>query len=79
MFSPQMTPRITDATLATVADQRSMSVGARWDFMKNIALKVQYDHTRIGAGSSGTLTNIQPGFVSGGTLNLFSIAIDFVL
>jgi hypothetical protein len=68
-----------NATLAAVADQRTMSVGARWDFVKNVALKVQYDHTRIGAGSTGTLTNIQPGFVPGGTLNLFSVAIDFVL
>ena len=68
-----------NATLATVADQRTMSVGARWDFMKNVAFKVQYDHTRIGAGSTGTLINIQPGFVPGGTLNLFSVAIDFVL
>jgi hypothetical protein len=68
-----------NATLAGIADQRTMSVGARWDFMKNVAFKVQYDHTRIGAGSSGTLINIQPGFALGATLNLFSVAIDFVL
>jgi hypothetical protein len=65
--------------LAAIADQRTMSVGARWDFVKNVALKVQYDHTRIGAGSTGTLTNIQPGFALGGTMNLFSVALDFVL
>jgi opacity protein-like surface antigen len=68
-----------NATLATIAEQRTISVGARWDFVKNVALKVQYDHTRIGAGSIGTLTNIQPGFAPGGTVNLFSVAIDFVL
>jgi hypothetical protein len=68
-----------NSTLATIADQRTMSVGARWDFMKNVGLKVQYDHTRLGAGSPGTLTNIQPGFAPGGTVNLFSVAIDFVL
>jgi hypothetical protein len=68
-----------NATLASIADQRTMSVGARWDFMKNVAFKAQYDHTRIGAGSPGLLINIQPGFQSGGTVNLFSLAIDFVL
>ena len=68
-----------NATLATVADQKTMSVGARWDFIKNVDLKVQYDHTRLGAGSSSTLINIQPDFVPGGTVNLFSLAIDFVL
>lgn len=68
-----------NATLASIADQRTMSVGARWDFMKNVALKMQYDHTRISAGSPGTLVNIQPAFMPGGTVNLFSLAIDFVL
>jgi hypothetical protein len=67
-----------NATPADIADQRTMSVGARWDLMKSVALKVQYDHTRIGAGSPGTLINIQPGFAPGGTVNLFSIAVDFV-
>ena len=70
---------VLNDTLAQIAAQRTMSVGTRWDFMKNAALKVQYDHTRIGAGSTGTLINIQPGFELGGTVNLFSIAIDFVL
>jgi hypothetical protein len=68
-----------NSALATIADQRTMSVGARWDFMKSVALKVQYDHTRLGARSPGTLINLQPGFAPGGTVNLFSLAIDFVL
>jgi hypothetical protein len=67
-----------NAVLATIAIQRTISVGTRWDFMKNAAFKVQYDHTRIGAGSPGTLINIQPGFAPGGTVNLFSATIDFV-
>ncbi len=58
--------------------QDTISVGARWDFMKNTALKLQFDHTDIGAGSTGTLTNTQPGFRPGGTFNLFSASIDFV-
>jgi hypothetical protein len=68
-----------NTTLASPAVQKTISVGARWDFIKNVSLKLQYDHTRNGAGSHGTLINIQPGFVPGGNLDLFSVAIDFVL
>ena len=45
---------------------------------RHTAFKVQYDHTRIGTGSSGVLTSLQPGYQTGGTVNLFSAAIDFV-
>jgi hypothetical protein len=46
--------------------------------VKNVDLKLQYDHTDLGAGSPGTLLNIQPGFRPGGTVNLVSIAVDFL-
>lgn len=58
--------------------QHSVSVGSRWDFMKNTALKMQYDHTSLGAGSPGLLLYLQPGFQPGGKFNLFSAAVDFV-
>ena len=67
-----------NATLATTPVQKTISVGGRWDFMKNVDLKLQYDHIRIGAGSVGTLTNTQPGFQPGGKVNVFSVAVDFV-
>ena len=46
--------------------------------MRNIDLKLQYDRINLGAGSAGTLINVQPGFQRGGTVNLLTIAIDFV-
>ena len=58
--------------------QDTLTVGARWDFVRNAALKVQFDHTRIGAGSTGGLRNLQPGFRPGGSLNVISATIDFV-
>jgi hypothetical protein len=64
--------------LASIADQNTISVGARWDVMKNIDLKLQYDRIDLGATSAGTLVNVQPGFQRGGSVNLLSIAIDFV-
>jgi hypothetical protein len=53
-------------------------VGARWDLMRNAAFKLQYDRTRIGAGSNGALTNLQPGFQTGGKLDVFSATVDFI-
>ncbi len=67
-----------NAVLGTNPVQRSISAGARWDFMKNVAFKLQYDHKNLGAGSAGTFMNTQPGFQPGGTVDLFSATIDFV-
>jgi porin-like protein len=67
-----------NAVLGSIAVQNTISVGSRWDFMRNIDLKLQYDHTRLGAGSPGTLINLQPDFRPGSTVDLLSIAIDFV-
>jgi hypothetical protein len=67
-----------NSLLGSIAVQNTATVGTRWDFMKNVDLKLQYDHTRLGAGSAGTLINVQPGFRPGGTVNLFSVVIDFV-
>jgi Gram-negative porin len=67
-----------NALLRTIPIQKTFSVGARWDFRKNVDLKLQYEHIRLGAGSAGTLSNAQPGFQPGSTLNVFSAAVDFV-
>ncbi len=67
-----------NAILGSIAVQNTTSAGVRWDFLTNVDLKLQYDHTRLGAGSPGTLLDLQPGFQPGTTVNLFSAAIDFV-
>ncbi len=64
--------------MSTKPVQNTLSIGGRWDFMSNAALKLQYDHTDIGAGSSGVLINLQPGYQTGGKVNVFSATIDFV-
>ncbi len=58
--------------------QRTLSAGLRWDFMRNLDLKVQYDYVRLDAGSSGLFVNEQPGFRLGSTASVFSATIDFV-
>jgi hypothetical protein len=67
-----------NSILDTKVVQNTLSIGARWDFMKNTDLKLQFDRTRIGAGSTGVLSDAQPGFQTGRRFNLISAAIDFV-
>jgi hypothetical protein len=64
--------------LASRPVQYTSSMGVRWDFMKNFDLKVQLERINLGAGSVGTLINIQPGFQPGGIVYVISTAVDFV-
>jgi len=67
-----------NATLATRIAQETVSVGTRWDFRRNMAVKLQFDRTSIATGSTGLVSNAQPGYPLGGKLNLFSATVDFV-
>jgi hypothetical protein len=67
-----------NASIASRPVQYTSSIGVRWDFMKDFDLKLQFDRMNLGAGSVGTLTNIQPGFAPGSTVYLFSAALDVV-
>jgi hypothetical protein len=69
---------ILNEELGAIAVQRTISAGVRWDFMKDLDFKLQFDHTRNGAGSPGILQDLQPGFKSGGTVNLISASLDCV-
>jgi hypothetical protein len=64
--------------LASLVDQRSVSVGARWDYRPYAALKVEVGRIDVGAGSFGTFTNRQPGFERGGEATILGISTDFV-
>jgi hypothetical protein len=64
--------------LQTIPSQSSASVGLRWDFRPNAALKAQFDRVLPRDGSRGTLINTQPGFVSGHALQVTSMTLDFV-
>jgi hypothetical protein len=56
----------------------TVSAGFRWDFMKNVDLKVQYDRIRPAAGASGLLINANSDYRPGSRFNVTSIALDFV-
>jgi hypothetical protein len=59
-------------------NQQSFSAGVRWDFMKNLDLKVQYDRVGVFHGSNGEFTNVQSGFQSGSNANVINVVVDFV-
>ena len=69
---------VLNTELASIAVERTISTGVRWDFAKDLDFKFQIDHTRNGAGSPGTLLDLQPGFKPGGTVNLLNASVDFV-
>lgn len=64
--------------LAIKPTEQTASVGARWDFYKDVDVKLQYDHVRLGPGSNGILINLQPGFRPGSTVSLISATVDYV-
>jgi hypothetical protein len=64
--------------LGRAAEQDRIALGARWDFMRNAALKMQFDRLDLAAGSRGILINEQPGFERGGAVSVFSLSLDFV-
>ena len=64
-------------TMAAPA-QTSLTLGLRWDLNDNAALKVEYQHVRLDARSSGRFGNLQAGWKPGGDADLVSVALDFV-
>jgi hypothetical protein len=83
-FPPQVQPTaamlngLLNQQLNILPRQRTASVGVRWDVMKNVAIKAQYDQVNLDAGSTGTFGNIQPAFQPGGTVRIISATVDFV-
>ncbi|MFZ3036830.1 MAG: porin [Rugosibacter sp.] len=64
---------------ATVKDQATASVGVRWDFYKNLALKAQYDHITPKAPSeSGMLVNSDGTYPTRASGNAVAVSLDFV-
>lgn len=60
-------------------DQRTVSLGLRWDFDSRAALKVQWDRSRIGARGYGLwqVNNLVDG-TSSTHVDLLSVSMDFV-
>jgi hypothetical protein len=57
-------------------EQKTAIIGVRWDVVRNVAVKAQYDRVRAGDGTAGRFTNAQAGF--DGKANVLSLAVDVV-
>ena len=71
---------INQVLYSTTPTQDTTSVGIRWDFMKNMALKAQYDMIDTGKNSNGRLRVPQVGskFIPGSNVDVVTVALDFV-
>ncbi|SFB91896.1 hypothetical protein [Massilia yuzhufengensis] len=67
-----------NAYLSTIPVQSTLGGGLRWDVATDVALKLQYDRVRPGAGSRGAFINQQAAFRRGETVHVASVALDYV-
>ncbi len=68
-FDPQVANR----------SQKVNSVGVRWDFMRNLDFKMQYDYVTLGDNSNGYLVNVlNNADLSGKSFHVISAVVDFV-
>ena len=77
-LSPQLNglKALVDGTVeGQRTEQKTVALGLRWDAMRNVAVKTQFD--RISPKGAGLFTRVQPGFGSG-HVNVYSLAVDVV-
>ncbi|MEJ5999022.1 hypothetical protein [Paucibacter soli] len=81
--APAPTPQLAGlkgAVAATLSgqtrNQKTMAVGLRWDAYRNLAVKGQFE--RIKPNGNGLFVQTQPGFGTGASVNVYSLAVDMV-
>jgi len=74
-----VSPTPTASAIQTAKDsQNSVSLGLRWDFMKNTDAKLQFDQVRLSNNSNGYLANVPAGVTLYGTgFHVISAVVDF--
>jgi porin-like protein len=84
-FTPYLVfSRITQTSVGTFEiapayNQHTKAAGLRWDFMTNLAAKLQYERIEIGAPLIvASFVNVQPSARIGDRANVLSATIDFV-
>lgn len=78
-FAAQTASTYQNAVQLAQRSQSTVSLGTRWDFLRNTDLKLQYDRIQLSDYSNGYLTNVPTGTNLYGTnFHLISAAIDFV-
>ncbi|MEN9356423.1 MAG: hypothetical protein RL695_594 [Pseudomonadota bacterium] len=85
LATPVMVVNLTDAISKPLIDQNTISLGVRYDLMRSVALKAQFDHISkpgsLSAPSNGHFTNVATGSswqTNKQSVNILSASIDFV-
>jgi predicted porin len=78
-FLPGFPPPSSDGIRLANRSQSTVSLGVRWDFMKNTDLKLQYDQVKLSDNSNGFLANVPTNVILyGTTFHVISAVVDFV-
>jgi predicted porin len=65
--------------LEALGDEHTVGVGVRWDFLKNVDLKVQLERVTLDSlDDTAAFSNLQPGARVGDAADVLSLALDFV-
>ena len=78
-FLPGSPPPSANSIRLANRAQSAVSLGVRWDFMKNTDLKLQYDQVQLSDNSNGFLANVPAGVtLYGAKFHVISAVVDFV-
>jgi hypothetical protein len=78
-FLPGYPPPSQSTITRTNRAQSTISLGTRWDFMKNTDFKLQYDMVTLSDNSNGFLANVPAGVtVYGAKFHVISAVVDFI-
>jgi len=77
ILDPQINGALEEMAVRTITDQETVTLGVRYDWKENIALKLQYDHIQEGDKGRGiSIHKIHPYQPT--TINLLSFSMDFI-
>jgi Gram-negative porin len=67
------------STLTSLGNQHTVAAGTRWDFAKNVDLKLQVEQVTIESlDDPASFANLQPGARAGDKAHVVSLALDFL-
>jgi len=78
-FLPGFPPPSANSIRLANRSQSAVSLGVRWDFMKNTDFKFQYDLVKLSDSSNGFLANVPAGVtLYGAKFHVVTAVVDFI-
>jgi hypothetical protein len=79
IYSTTEAPSTGTSGLMRLGEERTVSAGVRWDFVRNFDFKLQLQQvTILSLDDPASFANVQPGARVGDKANVLSLALDFV-